>query len=123
HEHFVSGGLGRGKRGFWGGPRGQARPTRRANGAILNPILGCALTSAISVVRPKRAGSGGPNTRRSAKKPLIAYSAWEAPEPEMPPSAVRDRFRAEPGRGRAAPRLDRSRRQMAGGRVAHSAKN
>ena len=79
--------------------------------------------SSDSVVGPTRAGSDRPSTGLSEKSPLIAYVSGEAPESEMPPSAVRDRFRAEPGRGRAAPRLDRSRRQMAGGRVAHSAKN
>ena len=43
---------------------------------------------------PTRAGSDGPSTGHSEKSPLIAYVSGKAPESEMPPSAVRDRFRA-----------------------------
>src|SRR5262249_58511049 len=46
------------------------------------------------VVGPTRAGSDGPSTGHIEKRPLIAYVSGQAPESEMPPSAVRDRFRA-----------------------------
>ena len=49
---------------------------------------------AIRVVGPTRAGSDGPGTGHSEKSPPIAYVSGKAPESEMPPSAVRDRFRA-----------------------------
>jgi hypothetical protein len=46
------------------------------------------------VVGPTRAGSDGPSTGHSEKSQLIAYVSGKAPESDMPPSAVRDRFRA-----------------------------
>jgi hypothetical protein len=45
-------------------------------------------------VGPKRAGSDGPSTGHIEKSPLIAYVSGKAPESEMPPSALPDRFLA-----------------------------
>ena len=55
----------------------------------------------------------------SEKSPLIDYVSGNVPDSEMPPKAQRKRFPAlENGRRRAPPRLDRSRRGVAEGRVA-----
>jgi hypothetical protein len=48
----------------------------------------------IGVVGPTRARSDGPSTGHGEKSPLIAYVSGKAPESEMPPGAVRDRFPA-----------------------------
>ena len=46
------------------------------------------------VVGPTRARSDGPSAGHSEQSPLIAYVSGKAPESEMPPRAVRDRFPA-----------------------------
>ena len=48
----------------------------------------------VGVVGPTRARSDGPSAGHSEQSPLIAYVSGKAPESEMPPRAVRDRFPA-----------------------------
>jgi hypothetical protein len=77
----------------------------------------------VGVADPTRAGSDGPSTGHSEKSPLIAYVSGKAPESEMPPSAVRDRFRSLSPDEVALLRAWIDQGPVADGRVAHSANN